>query len=213
MRGLYAIADTGSLRARGITPLHFAGAVLPVRPAALQLRAKEDSPEEMLAILRALAPLCRGAGVPLVCNDRPDLAVAAGCDMVHLGQDDAPVEAARAEYPNLRAGLSTHDLGQLARALNMKPAYVAYGPVFATRTKRNPDAVVGLDGLRAASELARAHGIPLVAIGGITLETAPEVARWADCAAVIADIFPKDALSAEGLRARAAAFHAALGGT
>ncbi|WP_394821213.1 thiamine phosphate synthase [Pendulispora albinea] len=207
MRGLYPILDTTTLRARHMAPLDFAAEVLRARPCALQLRAKEDSDGDVLALLRELAPLCQRAAVPLVCNDRPDLAVLAGCDMVHVGQEDAPIEAARRIAPHVPIGVSTHDLNQLARAIEARPAYVAYGPIFPTSSKQNPDRVVGLDGLRAASELARRASIPLVAIGGITLERAPEVAQWADCAAVIAGVF------AEGrtLFEQASALHAALG--
>jgi len=208
MRGLYAILDLDTLEARHITPLDFAAEILSVRPAALQLRAKDRPPRETLALLRALRPLCRRAGVPLVCNDRPDLAVLAACDMVHLGQSDAPIGLVRGLSPGLRIGVSTHDLDQLARALEARPAYVAYGPVFPTRTKRNPDHVVGLEGLRAASELARRTATPLVAIGGITLETARDVACWADCAAVIAGVFEQG----RTLRAQSAALHTLLGG-
>ncbi|WP_394838176.1 thiamine phosphate synthase [Pendulispora rubella] len=208
MRGLYGMLDLGTLEAQGIAPVDFAKQILTVRPAALQLRAKDFPPREMLALLRLLLPLCRRAGVPLVCNDRADVAVLAGCDMVHLGQDDAPIDFVRRISPGLRVGLSTHNLEQLARALESRPAYVAYGPVFPTSTKRNPDDVVGIEGLRAASALARSHGTPLVAIGGITLERAPLVAPWADSAAVIAGLFD----AARTPREMAVAFHAALGG-
>src|SRR5579883_2868346 len=101
MRGLYAIADLAALAARRIDPLAFADAVLAARPAALQLRAKEAPPRDTLALLRALAPRCHGAGVPLVANDRPDLAVLAGCDAVHVGQDDMPVDRVLRIAPGL----------------------------------------------------------------------------------------------------------------
>ncbi|WP_394848706.1 thiamine phosphate synthase [Pendulispora brunnea] len=208
MRGLYGMLDLGTLDAQRVAPVDFAKQILAVRPAALQLRAKDFPPREMLALLRLLLPLCRRAGVPLVCNDRADLAVLAGCDMVHLGQDDAPIDFVRRISPGLRVGLSTHNLEQLARALESRPAYVAYGPVFPTSTKRNPDDVVGIEGLRAASALARSHGTPLVAIGGITLERAPLIAPWADSAAVIAGLFD----DVRTPREMAVAFHAALGG-
>jgi thiamine-phosphate pyrophosphorylase len=90
MRGLYAIVDTRTLRARAIDVVAFSRAVLAARPAALQLRAKSEPPRELLALLRVLSPLCREAGVPFVVNDRPELAALAGCDYAHLGQDDLP---------------------------------------------------------------------------------------------------------------------------
>src|SRR5438874_311004 len=101
MRGLYAIVDTTTLAARGIDPIAFAAALLQARPAAIQLRAKEVQARELLAMLRALAPMCHVAKVPLVANDRPDLAVLAGCDMVHVGQDDISVDLVQRIAPTL----------------------------------------------------------------------------------------------------------------
>jgi thiamine-phosphate pyrophosphorylase len=211
MRGLYAILDLSSLAARGLDSVAFAQAILSARPAALQVRAKEAPAREVLALLRALAPLCRQAGVLLVANDRPDLASMAACGAVHIGQDDVPVELVRRIAPGLGVGISTHTLGQLDRALDARPTYVAYGPVFPTATKANPDPVVGLDGLREAGARARARGIPLVAIGGVSLERAPEVARACEAAAVISGLLP-DASSFEDVAHRASALHAALMG-
>jgi thiamine-phosphate pyrophosphorylase len=216
MRGLYAIVDTKALRARGLHPIAFATAILAARPAALQLRAKDSSPREFLTLLRAISPLCREAGVPFVANDRVDLAALAACSIVHLGQDDLAIERVRRIAPGLRVGLSTHTPEQLARALDAAPAYVAYGPVFPTASKENPDATVGVAGLREAAIAARRARVPLVAIGGITLERAPEIAQIADAAAVIADLLPvrKDDASIaailEGVALRARELHAAL---
>jgi thiamine-phosphate pyrophosphorylase len=216
MRGLYAIVDTRALRARGLHPIAFATAVLVARPAALQLRAKDSSPREFLALLRAISPLCREAGVPFVANDRVDLAALAACNIVHVGQDDLAIERVRGIAPGMRVGLSTHTPEQLARALDAAPAYVAYGPVFPTASKENPDPVVGLAGLREAAIAAERAHVPLVAIGGITLERAPEVAQIADAAAVIADLLPAREGDAsiesilEGVSIRARELHAAL---
>jgi len=216
MRGLYAIVDTRTLRARGIHPVAFATAVLVAKPAALQLRAKDSSPREFLALLRAISPLCREANVPFVANDRVDLAALAACSIAHLGQDDLAIERVRRIAPGLRVGLSTHTPEQLARALDAEPAYVAYGPVFPTASKESPDPVVGLAGLREAAIAARRARVPLVAIGGITLERAPEVAQIADAAAVIADLLPPHRGDAslqgilEGVSLRARELQAAL---
>jgi thiamine-phosphate pyrophosphorylase len=216
MRGLYAIVDTRALRARGLNPIAFAAAVLVARPAALQLRAKDSSPREFLALLRAISPLCREAGVPFVANDRADLAALAACGIVHVGQDDLAIERVRRIAPGMRVGLSTHTPEQLARALDAAPAYVAYGPVFPTASKTNPDPTVGLAGLREAAVVARRAGIPLVAIGGITLERAVEIGQIADAAAVIADLLPARVDDAsmesvlESVSVRARELHAAL---
>jgi thiamine-phosphate pyrophosphorylase len=213
VRGLYAIVDTVSLAARGVDPLAFAAAVLAARPALLQLRAKDRTREDTLALLRALAPMCRAAGVPLVANDAPDLAAAAGCDAVHVGQSDPPIAAARAVAPGLGVGVSTHDPAELTRALAERPLYVAYGPIFATTSKENPDPVVGLDGLRAAAALAKRAGVPLVAIGGIDVARAPLVsAAAADMVAVIGALLPEVRGSGDlgDVTSRARAFARAL---
>ncbi len=209
MRGLYAIVDLAALAARRLDPVAFAGAVLQVAPAALQLRAKDSPPREVLALLRELAPMCHRAGVPLVANDRPDLALLAGCDMVHVGQTDMPIERVRRITPGLGVGVSTHTLEQLDAALAAVPTYVAIGPVFETRTKSNPDPVVGIEVLRAASARAAAVGVPLVAIGGITRDRARELVGLVDAVAVVAELLPSrtgsDAL--REVTARAQALH------
>jgi len=210
MKGLYAIVDTTLLARRGIDPIDYARAVLEARPAALQLRAKELPARAILCMLRALGPLCRQAGVSLVANDRADLAALAGCHAVHIGQEDLPYELVHRIAPQLSVGISTHDAAQLDRALASRPAYVAYGPVFETATKANPDPVVGVAGLASASAQARACGIPVVAIGGITLDRIPEIAAHADAFAVIADLYLEGA-TLRDVTARAHAFQAALG--
>src|SRR5258708_32549141 len=108
-----------------------------------------------------------GAGVKLIMNDRADLCLAAQYDGLHLGQDDLSPEAARRIIGPARwLGVSTHNPEQLAEADKTSADYLAIGPIFATRSKANPDPVVGLEGVRRARELTRK---PLVAIGGITL--------------------------------------------
>jgi thiamine-phosphate pyrophosphorylase len=213
MRGLYAIADVKTLTTRGVDIIAFTRAVVLARPAALQLRAKGLPAREMLSLLRAIGPMCRSAGVPLVANDRVDVAALAGCDCVHIGQDDVPYEIVHNIAPRLRIGVSTHDPDQLGRALAHHPWYVAYGPVYATTSKTPADPVVGIAGLRAARAAARAAGVPLVAIGGITLDRAADVADNADAGAVIAGLLPPDGdVSLAEVTARARRFHAALSG-
>ena len=212
MKGLYAIVDTNLLAARGTDPIAYARALLAVRPAAIQLRAKDVSAREILGMLRALGPMCRQLGVPLVANDRADLAALAGCDCVHIGQDDLPYELVHRIAPQLGVGISTHDPEQLARALLVKPRYVAFGPIFETASKLNAEPVVGIEGLRQASRLARAAGVPLVAIGGVTLARLPEIVEYADAWAVIGDLFLPGATLAD-VTERARLLHAALRGT
>jgi thiamine-phosphate pyrophosphorylase len=209
MRGLYAIVDTTLLAARSTDAIAYARAVLEARPAALQLRAKNVPAREILRLLRALGPMCRQAGVPLVANDRADLAALAGCEAVHIGQEDLPYELVHRIAPQLAVGISTHNVEQLARALEARPRYVAYGPVFPTANKQNPDPLVGFDGLASASKLTRAAKIPLVAIGGITLARIAEIASLVECCAVIGDLFP-DGATLGDVAARAKAFQSAL---
>jgi thiamine-phosphate pyrophosphorylase len=210
MKGLYAIVDTKLLERRQTDPIAYARALLAARPAALQLRAKDLPAREILGLLRALRPICRQANVPLVANDRADLAALAGCAIVHIGQEDLPYELVHRIAPQLGVGISTHDMAQLDRALASRPQYVAFGPVFETATKTNPDPVVGIAGLRLAAKRARAAGTPLVAIGGITLALAAEVATIADACAVIADLYPEGATLGD-VTARAFAFQTMFG--
>jgi len=212
MRGLYAILDLGTLVARRLDPIAFADAVLSAEPAALQLRAKDATARETLALLRVLAPMCKRSGVPLIANDRPDLAVAAGCDFVHVGQDDMSIGSVRQVAPDLGVGISTHTTEQLESALSLSPSYVAFGPVFQTVTKKAPAAVVGIAGLRAAHARAGSRGVPLVAIGGISHERAQRIVGLADAIAVISELLPpvapgetraSEVLAEVSLRARA----------
>jgi len=209
MNGLYAIVDTKLLATRALDPVAFTKAILPARPSALQLRAKDLEARAILSLLRTLAPLCRQAHVPLVVNDRADLAALAGCDAVHIGQEDLPYALVHRIAPQLGVGMSTHDPEQLETALAFRPHYVTYGPVFATTSQATVEAVVGLEGLEAASKRAHAAGIPLVATGGITLAEAPRVAALADGAAVIGDLLPPGA-SLDSVTERAHAFQRAL---
>jgi thiamine-phosphate pyrophosphorylase len=199
MRGLYAIADVGTLRARRLEPVAFCEAVLSAPLAALQLRAKDATPRETLALLRAIAPMCRRSSVPLVANDRPDWAKLAGCDMVHVGQDDMPIERVRRLVPGLGVGVSTHNREQLDAALGARPSYVAFGPVFETTSKRNPDPVTGVVELREAYRRAVAARTPLVAIGGITRENAPSLLGATDAVAVIGELLPPPTVDGERL--------------
>jgi thiamine-phosphate pyrophosphorylase len=123
----------------------------------------------------------------VILNDRADIAAMAGAAGVHVGQEDLPVDEARKICgAPLWVGVSTHTLEQLRAAEATSADYIAVGPIFPTGTKANPDPVVGLEFLRAARQLTRK---PLVAIGGITVESAGEVYRaGADSIAVIRDL-------------------------
>jgi thiamine-phosphate pyrophosphorylase len=138
-----------------------------------QLRDKDATDGELLAAAVVARSLCDEAGALLVLNDRPDLAVAAGADGVHVGQDDAPVAAARAAVGGDRlVGLSTHGPEQTDAATALDVDYLAVGPVHATPTKPGRPAI----GLAPVRHAARALTIPWFAIGGIDAATVGDVA-------------------------------------
>jgi thiamine-phosphate pyrophosphorylase len=152
----------------------------------LQYRNKQDADETVAEDARVIREAA--GGMKLILNDRVALAARIGWDGVHVGQEDLPArEARKLVGPAAWVGLSTHNETQL-RAANLEPVnYIAIGPVFATPSKANPDPVIGLEGVRRARVLTEK---PLVAIGGITAETAAAVIdAGADAVAVIAAIF------------------------
>jgi thiamine-phosphate pyrophosphorylase len=154
----------------------------------VQLRIKEASEETLREQIGAAQAYCRRAGVQLVVNDYWRLALAAGCDFVHLGQgdlDNADVPALR--RAGVRLGISTHDERELERALALEPDYVALGPIYPTLLKAMPWRPQGLT--RIGEWKRRIGALPLVAIGGLTLERLAGVfAAGADVAAVVTDI-------------------------
>jgi len=207
MRGLYAIADVTTLERFGLELLPFAEAVLSARPAALQLRDKTCARggRAMLERLRALAPMCRDRGVPLLANDRVDLALLAECDGVHVGQGDLPGGLARQVLARGRGGLvgiSAHSEADVDSALAERPDYIALGPVFETASKQNPEPTLGLDGLERLAARVRAAGLPTVAIGGIDLARVDDVVRHSPCAAVIGALITEGGYEAIAERAR-----------
>lgn len=154
----------------------------------VQLRIKEQPEPFVRAQIEAAHGYCSAAGVQLIVNDYWQLALASGCDFVHLGQGDlesADLPALR--RAQVRLGISTHDDTELERALSVRPDYIALGPIYPTLLKLMPWAPQGL--ARLGEWKRRIGSIPLVAIGGITLERLPGVfAAGADVAAVVTDI-------------------------
>jgi thiamine-phosphate pyrophosphorylase len=165
----------------------------------LQYRNKVGHTREMLAHARELRRIF-GDDVTLIMNDRADICIAAGYQGVHVGQDDLSADGARSVIgPDRILGVSTHNLEQLREAGAGPADYIAFGPVFATSSKKHPDPVVGLDGFRAARA---ATTKPLVAIGGITRANASSVLdAGADSVAVISDLLSSPTkVAAEFLR-------------
>jgi thiamine-phosphate pyrophosphorylase len=154
----------------------------------VQLRIKGQPQHIVRTQIEAAHGYCRAAGVQLIVNDYWQLALESGCDFVHLGQGDLEsADVAALRRADVRLGISTHDEAELERALALCPDYVALGPIYPTLLKEMPWQPQGLARL---SEWKRRIGpIPLVAIGGITLERLAGVfAAGADVAAVVTDI-------------------------
>jgi len=190
---LYAILDVAAASSEARIP-----EVLAENGVGLiQMRDKHASARAVFEASKVLVARLSPKGVRVIVNDRPDIAAMIGAGGVHVGQDDLPVDAARACCGGgLWVGVSTHNLEQFRAAAATSADYIAVGPIFSTATKANPDPVVGLDLIRAARQLTRK---PLVAIGGITVQSAEAVYRaGADSIAVVSDLLstPKPVLRA-----------------
>lgn len=151
----------------------------------IQLREKHAAPDEYYAEAQKAIEIARRHGSRIIINDRVDIALALKSDGIHLGQDDLPpVEARKLLGDNAVIGFSTHNLEQVEAALRLPLDYIAFGPVFSTTTKENPDPTVGLELLREVKKLV--GDFPLVAIGGINAENFTDViGAGADTAAVV----------------------------
>ena len=195
---LYPIVDVAALGSRTVADAVSALARGGAR--VVQLRAKDVDDGRLLALAKEGLATAHAAGALFIVNDRPDVARIAGADGVHVGQDDLDPSDARAVVgPDAIVGVSTHDLRQLAGAADGPVDYVAFGPIFPTRSKAAADPVVGLDLLRRARA---STDRTLVAIGGITRAHAADVAAaGADGLAVISDL-----LSAPDLESAAREF-------
>ena len=160
----------------------------PVGVRLVQLRLKGQPQVTVAAQIRRAQGLCASFGIQLIVNDHWQLALAAGCDFVHLGQGDLEgADLGALRRAGVRLGISTHDEHELERALALAPDYVALGPIYHTTLKVMPWAPQGL--ARLGQWRRRVGALPLVAIGGVTLARLPEVfAAGADVAAVVSDI-------------------------
>jgi thiamine-phosphate pyrophosphorylase len=183
---LYPIADAGIAGEAKVAEL--AEAIVAAGVPLFQLRVKERPTRVFVELARRVKTIADRGGALLIVNDRADVARLIDAAGVHLGQEDIDPAAARAILgPGKIIGFSTHNAEQLRCALQRSCIdYVAYGPIFPTRSKERPDPVQGLEALRA---VARRASLPLVAIGGIRLETIGQVIEaGADAAAVIGAI-------------------------
>jgi thiamine-phosphate pyrophosphorylase len=185
-----AIADADAARGAGLPIVDLASAFLAGGATLLQVRAKAASGRWLLDTASAVAALAHEANARVIINDRADIARLSGADGVHVGQDDlAPALVRIVVGERMMVGFSTHTQEQVDAAAGQPISYVAIGPVFDTRTKPSNHRAVGLDGVREAARVTRAAGLPLVAIGGIALESAADViGAGADSVAVISDL-------------------------
>ncbi len=183
-----AIVDVEVAERAGWRPIDLAHACLAGGARFLQLRAKALPGDRFLELARAIAAAAHEQGALFVVNDRADLAQLAGADGVHVGQEDLPVAAVRRIVGDTAiVGRSTHTPEQLEAALVEPVSYIALGPVFGTTTKATGHDAVGLARVREVA--ARVGRVPLVAIGGITLDAAPSVIEaGAASVAVIGDL-------------------------
>jgi thiamine-phosphate pyrophosphorylase len=181
---LYAILDAALLAQ---SPQRVAEELASAGVGLIQYRDKHISARRLLSLARELAAILHRHGARFVINDRPDVAALVGADGVHVGQEDLPVEDARAICGrDCWVGISTHNEAQVREAESTSADYIAVGPVFATSTKQQADPVVGLEFVRRARAMTRK---PLVAIGGITVKNAEQVWRaGADSVAVARDL-------------------------
>jgi thiamine-phosphate pyrophosphorylase len=185
---LHAILDVEVAERAGWEVASLAKAFLDGGARLIQLRAKHLASAAFLEHAERLVHVADAYGASLIVNDRVDVALLAGAAGAHVGQEDLPPAAARRLLgPNAVIGYSTHTAAQIEAAVREPVTYIAIGPVFGTATKDTGYEPVGLERVREAARIAA--GRPVVAIGGITLETAPHViAAGASSVAVIGDL-------------------------
>lgn len=187
---LYAVCDADVCARAGWTLPDYAAALMDGGVTLLQLRAKHAASREFLAATEAVMARALPHAATVVVNDRADIARLAGASGVHVGQGDLSAsDVRRVIGADAVLGLSTHTTTQLEAAVREPVTYVAIGPVFGTTTKDTGYDAVGLDLVRLACAIAAPAGLPVVAIGGITLERAPGViVAGAASVAVISDL-------------------------
>jgi len=190
---LYVVLDVEACARRGIDPVTFCRACLEGGARLIQVRAKALAAGPFLRLLDTVVALAAPVRATIVVNDRADLALAAGAGGVHVGQDDLPAAAVRSLLgPDALVGWSTHSRAQAEAAATTPVSYVAIGPVYATGTKETGYDAVGLALVAEVRQVVPAH-LPVVAIGGITLDQAAAVLdAGADSVAVIADLLTDD---------------------
>lgn len=185
IKGLYAIIDN-SIRPE-LSNSEIARRVLAGGAGILQLRGKGLTSRELLEQAREIRELTRKAGATFIVNDRADIAMLSEADGVHLGQDDLPISEARKILGRGKLiGISTHNMEQALKAEQEGADYIGFGPVFETKTKADAEEAKGLQALREVKGNVK---VPVVAIGGVKLESLKDaIIAGADGIAVISAI-------------------------
>jgi thiamine-phosphate pyrophosphorylase len=187
---LNAILDADVAARAGWPILDLASAYMRGGARMLQLRAKSMPGDRFLATAAALVQLAHTYQATIIINDRADIARLSAADGVHVGQEDLSPSAVRSLIGDAAVlGLSTHTAEQVARAVLEPVSYVAVGPVFGTATKATGFSPIGLEMVQESARCAKSRGLPIVAIGGVTLENAQSVLdAGAASVAVISDL-------------------------
>lgn len=191
---LYAIVDADVCAAVGRAPVDVARAFLAGGARWIQLRCKGMPSGPFLDLANAVREASAAADATLIVNDRADVAKLSGAHGLHIGQTDLSVADARAVIgASTILGLSTHTREQWEAAVREPLSYLAIGPVFGSATKQTGYHAVGLETVRAAADRSAAHGLPTVAIGGITIDNAASVIEaGAASVVVISDLVRGD---------------------
>ena len=187
---LMAIVDADVAARAGWTMPDLASAYLSGGATLLQVRAKKAPSGWLLDIASTIVTLAHRANAIVIVNDRADIGRLSGADGVHVGQEDlSPASVRRLVGAEAIVGLSTHTSEQVDAARREPVSYIAIGPVFGTDTKATGYNSLGVEPVRRAAHRAREREMPLVAIGGVTLETAADLIRaGATTVAVISDL-------------------------
>ena len=182
---LYLVTDR--ILSRGRSTCEIVEAAVAGGITVVQLREKDCTTRQFIAEARLLKELLLGTDIPLIINDRLDVALAVGAEGLHLGQQDMPIaDARRLAGPDMVIGISAESLDDALRAQAEGADYIGISPVFATTSKKDAAAPLGLEGIR---RIRRVVKLPLVGIGGITLTNAAEVMQaGADGVAVVSAI-------------------------
>ena len=161
---IYPITDT---RISGLSHLEQVKRLVAGGAKFIQLREKNASPRDFCEQALEVVEFARAQGVRIIINDRVDIALALKADGVHVGQDDLPPELVRQILgPEAIIGFSTHTIGQVIAAVELPIDYIAYGPIFQTTTKENPEPIIGTEAIKQIRPLV--GNLPIVAIGGIS---------------------------------------------